>query len=102
MTTVSLNSPVNRYARNVRPLTAPLENIRSVADCTTQPGGTVAGTPKRMRVRTFWFDDFEVTLSVESTPLLLPGADCSSQASPVALSVISAPQSGGGGTTVQA
>ena len=102
LTAVSLNSPVSRYARSVRPLMAPLENIRSVADCTTQPGGTVAGTPKRISVRTFWFDDFDVTLSVESTPLLLPGDDCSSQASPVALSVISVPQSGGGATTVQA
>ena len=62
----------------------------------------MAGTPKRISVRTFWLDDFDVTLSVESTPLLLPGADCSSQASPVALSVTSAPQSGGGATTVQA
>ncbi len=59
-------------AYNVRPLADDPENNRNVADCTAHPSGTLVGIAKCTNARRF-DADFDITLSVESLPLLSAG-----------------------------
>jgi hypothetical protein len=57
--------------------------MRSVADCTIQPLGRLAGKLKRSRARRLLLD-LDITLRIESVPLLLDGLPWSIQASALA------------------
>src|ERR671914_2712359 len=100
---VTLCSPqpeVSRSACSVRGTSgAESEYSRSVADCTTQPAGA-CGRLKWTTARLFSAGDFEITLSVESSPLFLIESCSSIQASCTAATVSVASAQVWGGSTV--
>src|SRR5687767_4960245 len=99
-TLFSPQAEVSRSACRVRGTSGTeSEYTRSVAACTTQPPGA-CGSGKRTTARLFSAGDFEITLSVESSPLFLIGSCSSIQASASAAVVSVASAQVWGGRTV--
>src|SRR5687768_12535167 len=95
------HGPATCSACRVRPAVDDAANKRNVADCTTQPSGMPSGIAKRIRARRF-DPTFDITLRVESLPLLSSGLPSSIHASASAAYDAVAPHwtgAGGGAAT---
>lgn len=73
VTPFSVQLAATCHACSVRPFDHEGEKMRNVADSTTQPAGGVAGRLKRTRARRLLLGPLDITLRIESVPLLSLG-----------------------------